>query len=566
MTLQGSHELIDRLRRQQILTVPYPRRTEVTALEVDEQVQRAGTVAVWRNHAIEPLQPLLHPYLQSAGLALHLALGGYDDALSLAPYDRADLELIWYDLDRLALGDDEALDWFIGRVSRCAESAAGPVVVVPISDRPAHTAAVADHLLGLPGVRCADPWPLCEEAAVALIDERTYTLTGTRVSRDAQIHIARALGAQWLPASLLPPRKMVAVDLDETLHGGVLGEDGIRGVAVTPGHARLHAFLKRLSAEGVLLALVSRNELKDVEGLFAERCADYGLSLDDFATVEVSWGSKVDAVRSAAAAARIGEDAVVFVDDNPGELLTVGLECPSIALVHAGADADRTVDALRWQPGLWRWTADEAATVRVGDLAANSARELLRHQAVDFNQYLEQLGVRAEIAIDPEDQLTRLADLCAKTNQFNLAVARLGEADLQQAMRAGSACVASVALSDRLANSGVIAVLVARSCDGRLCVEELAISCRALGRGLESPLISQALRAMPLWDQARELCFRVRETDRNLPARRWLGDIAGLGPDQAPVADVIIEGARVDEILLPKALAVTIKRPGAGDK
>ena len=180
---------------------------------------------------------------------------------------------------------------------------------------------------GWPGVRCADPWTVCDEAGVVLIDERTASLTGSRVSRDAQVQLARALGARWLRAALLPPCKMVAVDLDETLHRGVLGEDGIEGVEVTPAHARLHAHLKQLAAGGVLLALVSRNEPEDVERLFAARRADYGLALEDFVAVEVSWGSKADAVRRAAAVARIGEDAVVFVDDNPGELLTVGLQC-----------------------------------------------------------------------------------------------------------------------------------------------------------------------------------------------------------------------------------------------
>lgn len=172
-------------------------------------------------------------------------------------------------------------------------------------------------------------------------------------------------------------------------------------------------------------------------------------------------------MRCAAAAARIGEDAVVFVDDNPGELLTVGLRCAGVALVHARADADRTVDALRWQPGLWRWTGDDAAAVRAGDLAANAARERLLHEAADFDRYLEELGVRAEIGVDREEQLTRLADLSAKTNQFNLTVARLGEADLQRAMKDEGAYVVSVAFSDRLSDSGIIALLVVGKVDRR---------------------------------------------------------------------------------------------------
>jgi FkbH-like protein len=558
MSVTESRYLLERFNRQELLTAPRPRRAEVTALSVDEPVKLIGTVAVWRNHAIEPLQPLLGPFMRSAGLDLELVLGGYDDTLALSPHSGADLDLVWFDLDRLALGDEEALDWFVNRIARCVASAVGPVVVVPVSHRRTHTAAAVDRLGGMAGVRCADPWTVCDEAGVALLDERTASLTGSRVSRDAQLQLARALGARWLPAALLPSHKMVAVDLDDTLHRGVLGEEGIDGVAITPAHARLHAHLKNLAADGVLLALVSRNEPEDVQRLFAARRADYGLALDDFAAVEVSWGSKADAVRCAAAAARIGEDAVVFVDDNPGELLTVGLQCPGVALVHAQADADRTVDALRWQPGLWRWTVDAAAAIRAGDLASNAVREQLLYEAADFDRYLEELGVRAEIGLDREEQLPRLADLSAKTNQFNLTVARLGEADLQRAMRDEDAYVVSVALSDRLSDSGIIALVAAKKDKGRLRVDELAMSCRAMGRGLESLLISQALRALPCWEDVGEVCFLVRETKRNLPARRWLADVADLRDEGAPAGEVVVNRARFDEIPLPEVVAVSV--------
>lgn len=558
MSVTEGQYLLERFHRQEILTAPRPRRAEVTALTVDEPVKVAGSVAVWRNHAIEPLEPLLGPFLLTAGLDLQLVLGGYDDTLAMAPQPNADVNLIWYDLDRLTLGDDEALDWFISRVTWCAEAVAGSVLVVPISDRPARIAAVIDRLETIPGVHCADPIAICDEAGIALIDERTAALTGSRVSRDAQLQLARALGVRWLPAMLLPPLKMVAVDLDETLHHGVLGEDRIEGVVVTDAHARLHAHLKKLAASGVLLALISRNEREDVERLFEERTNDYGIALEDFFAVEISWDSKADAVHRAAAAARISENATVFVDDNPGELLTVGLQCAGVSLILARPDADRTIDALRWHPGLWRWTGDDAAAIRAGDLAANAAREQLFQKTVDFDRYLEELGVRAEVGINREEYLNRLADLSAKTNQFNLAVARLNEADLRRAMRDPDGYVVSIALSDRLSNSGIIALLSTRKDQDRLRVDELAMSCRAMGRGLESLLISQALKALPCWHEIDEVRFLVQETERNSPARRWLGDIAGLADGEAAAGEVVIRRARFDEIPVPDAVVVSV--------
>src|SRR5690242_12785107 len=112
MSATEGQYLLERFRRQEILTAPRPLRADVTALKVDAPVKLQGTVAVWRNHAIEPLEPLLDPFLLTAGLDLELALGGYDDTLALTPYSGADIDLIWYDLDRLTLDDDEVLDWF----------------------------------------------------------------------------------------------------------------------------------------------------------------------------------------------------------------------------------------------------------------------------------------------------------------------------------------------------------------------------------------------------------------------------------------------------------------------
>ena len=174
---------------------------------------------------------------------------------------------------------------------------------------------------------------------------------------------------------------------------------------------------------------------------------------------------------------------------------------------------------------------------------------------------MEELGVRAEIGVDREEQLTRLADLSAKTNQFNLTVARLGEANLQAAMRDENAYVLSVALSDRLSDSGIIALLVVRNDKGRLRVHELAVSCRAMGRGLESLLVSQALQTLPCWQDVGEVCFLVRETERNLPARRWLGDIAGLEDKVAPAGEVVVDRARFDEIPMPGGVAISVLGP-----
>lgn len=557
----ASYNVLSKIRREGVLSVARPRRAEVLELEVDEPVGFAGSLAIWRNHSIEPMLALLDVFLRHSGVNLEPVLGAYDDGLSFAPDDGAQAELVWFDLDRVSLSGSELLDWFAGRIEHVVHRATGPVVVVPVSSSSELTATVVERLQRLAGARCADPWPLCDEAGLSLIDERTEALTGSRVGREAQLQLARAIGMRWLPAVLLPPRKLVAVDLDETLHHGVLGEDGTSGVVVSPAHRRLHDYLKELATSGTMLALISRNESEDIIRLFSERSSDYGLGLDDFVAVEVSWESKADSIRRVTEAVRIGEEAVVFVDDNAGELLTVGTHCPSVALVHASDDADRTVEALRWQAGLWRWSVDDSATLRVADLRANADREHLKEQIGDLDRYLAELGVHAKIGINRFEQLGRLADISQKTNQFNLNLLRLSEVDLRRSMSQPNDFVTSIALSDRLSDSGIIALLVTRCDMHRLLVHELAMSCRAMGRGLESVLVSQALRSLPCWGQVEEVWFEVKETERNLPARRWLAEIASGMATAIPEGRVVVANDVFNAIALPEPVSISIVGP-----
>ncbi len=122
----------------------------------------------------------------------------------------------------------------------------------------------------------------------------------------------------------------------------------------------------------------------------------------------------------------------------------------------------------------------------------------------------------------PVEQLRRLADLCAKTNQFNLALRRYNESEVADMLPRADCDVASVQLSDKLADSGVIAAIIAHRHDRQLVVEELCISCRALGRQLEDTIVLHAIRTMPNFAGCDEVAFRVRHGPRNQPALDWL--------------------------------------------
>jgi FkbH-like protein len=178
--------------------------------------------------------------------------------------------------------------------------------------------------------------------------------------------------------------------------------------------------------------------------------------------------------------------------------------------------------AVEYYPGLWRWKHEADDTKRIADLKASFQRESLAMKHADPADYLRSLQITLTYFWDQQAHLGRLADLCRKTNQFNLALRRFSEAELFDLMNRPDACVASVQLSDRLSDSGIIAVIVAERSGNQLRVEELCISCRAIGRFLENDIVINALRRMSIWRCCEIVKFHVRKGERNQPALNWL--------------------------------------------
>lgn len=480
-------------------------------------------VNVWRNHALEPLLPLMQPYCEFGGWTADWVLHDYDDSLSFSGHDQADLELIWLDSSRFKVSSDDAgwLEWLANRVQAVRALSSKPIVLAswPTNDGPA-AAAFQKLVDSVSGAFWADLALACEQLGVPLLETRTAMLAGTPLASVAQLRLAQKLACHWLPATLLPGIKAVAVDLDNTLYHGVLGEDGPTGVQLTLAHKALHDDLKQLRERGIFLALVSRNERQDVEELFASR-SDFGLAWDDFSVHEISWGEKADALARVANALRIAPDAILFVDDNLGELLNVSNRLPQIKTGFAHEDAEQTRRMLHFYPGLWRWREEQDNTKRILDLKANAQRAAIAAQAIDPESYLRSLQVSLIYRYDPLDQLGRLTDLCNKTNQFNLAMRRMNHAEVATYANELDCSIVSVQLTDRLSESGVIAMMAVRRKDDMLVVEELCISCRALGRNLEDAIVFEPLRKMPLFRGCQKIAFDVSHGPRNQPALNW---------------------------------------------
>jgi len=526
--MSGAADLaLGRLDWQRVVFADRPRRSELLGLTPQEG-DRVLRIHVHRNTPAEFLTGPLTSFLAFAGWSLELRFGAYDDSLLLEESGPRDLELVWLDWGRYLgqMTSASLVTWVTGRLREARRRSEAPILVAgaepPLDD--AFDTSLAAALADVPGVRVVPRLPLVSALGESYWDTRLAGIGATTRSDAAFVGMARELGLVFTPAALRPRLKAIAVDLDDTLYHGVLGEDGPSGLRLTPSHAGLQRRILALRDEGFLLALISRNEPEDVQALFRER-GDFPLRLSHFSAVEVSWGSKAVALARAADKLRIGLDAVLFLDDNPGELATVATAHPQVSLLHA-ADPDQTQRGLRWFPGLARWTDGDADRLRNLDLAANEERSALATAASDPREYFRSLQVRVAFARKPEDQLPRLIELSGKTNQFNLSLRRFTEIEVG-ARRAGSGFTwVSAASSDRLSDSGIVFGLFAQTEGDTLVVEDLCISCRALGRGLEDLMVTEAVNGLIQETTLRRVAFRYALGPRNGPARDWLSRFA----------------------------------------
>lgn len=515
--------MLNRFTAQEILFSSQVSRLALMSLDLKSDVKNEIKINIWRNHNFESLIPLIFPYTAYGYWQANFCLSNYDDTLMFFDRQDAKVDLLWLDssrfLSKMAYAD--WIDWLGGRLRALRATTSSPIIVATWVEDTEKAKILQMLVDSMPAVYFVDLGVICAEAGVPLLDSRSAILAGTPVSNKAQLVLARELACHWLPATLFPPVKAVALDLDHTLHSGVLGEDEIFGVNLTLGHAAFQHYIKSLQKRGIFIALVSRNERSDVEELFAQR-QDYPLRWDDFSAIEISWGDKADAIARIAKTLRIASDAILFIDDNIGELASVAAQLPQVHTVYASPDATLTERTIKYYPGLWRWKIEVDDIKRVQDMKANVEREGVLKEVSDPSEYFQSLQVALNFHYNPLDQLSRLADLCSKTNQFNLAIHRFNQAEIAEKIEKLDACVTSVQLQDRLSDSGVIAIIVAELHGECLVIEELCISCRAMGRQLEDTIILTAICNMPLFAACRTVAFRVQHATRNQPALAWL--------------------------------------------
>jgi FkbH-like protein len=374
--------------------------------------------------------------------------------------------------------------------------------------------------LASPRVMLIDLEPLVRRAgARAWYDDRFYDTAKLPFHPDRTPAVLDAL-ADAVAGVIAPRCKLVIVDLDNTLWGGIVGDDGYAGVDLDPAgkgrhFLRLQTFLAGLRDKGVVLAIASKNEPAAVKELFAKR-SEMILRFDDFAAVEIHWEPKSVSVSRILERLGLSTAGVVFLDDNPVERAEVSRLFPDVNVPELPEDPAQRVPMLL-ETGMFdlRLVTNESRE-RNRMYAENNRREEAQREAGDYQQFLR--GLQMVMEVGPlEEARERVAELVHKTNQFNLTTRRYNWAELAAVTRKGFGRF--YRLADKFGDNGIISVVaVARDGKDDARIDLWLMSCRVLGRKVEEAILADmAARARALG--ARRLIGEYSATAKNALVR-----------------------------------------------
>ena len=287
-------------------------------------------------------------------------------------------------------------------------------------------------------------------------------------------------------------RKCLVLDLDNTLWGGVVGEDGVAGLTIGGGfpgniYTELQNEIAALHERGVTLAVVSKNNEADAWEVFNQR-PEMVLKRADFSAHRINWQDKASNLRELAAELNLGLDAFVVLDDNPVERDWIEEASPEVEV----CPASDPLEMLRWLVTCRRFdtlaiTREDA--LRAQSYAAAEERSRLATQSSNLEEYLTSLETKVEIGCNTSTQIARVAQLTQKTNQFNLTTRRYTESEIQERMQSPSWRVFWCACRDRLADEGVIGAALIEIKGSEWVIDTFLMSCRVLGRGVEKAFL-----------------------------------------------------------------------------
>lgn len=297
-------------------------------------------------------------------------------------------------------------------------------------------------------------------------------------------------------------KKCLILDLDNTMWGGIIGDDGIENIqigdlGIGKAFTQLQYWAKELKQRGVLIAVCSKNDEHIAKEVF-EKHPDMVLRMEDISIFVANWSNKGDNIKYIQQVLNIGMDSLVFIDDNPFERNLVRTIFPEVTVPELPEDPADYLPFLQSLNLFETVSFTEEDTVRTKQYKEESERVVLQQSFESVEEYLASLNMEATVETISKFNLARCAQLTQRSNQFNLTTIRYTEDQLQSFIDNGGKAVC-ISLKDKFGDYGLISLLLLEKDGDTALINTWIMSCRVLKRGVEELAVNEVIKLAKEW-------------------------------------------------------------------
>ena len=354
-----------------------------------------------------------------------------------------------------------------------------------------------------------------------IMDHKMYYLGDMKLGLEHMPALAREY-LSFIKPMMFITRKCLVLDLDNTLWGGVIGEDGIEGIKLGPTpegrpFLEFQRYILSLFNRGVILAINSKNNLNDVLNVFREHPYMI-LKEKHFSAMQINWDDKISNMKAIAEEINIGLESLVFIDDDKLNREMVKGALPEVYVVDLPEDTSLYVKTIMEINDFNTLQLTEEDKKKGEMYAAQKKRQEIKKSVTDITEYLRAL--ETVVQIEKADQFTipRISQLTQKTNQFNMTTKRYHEEDIRQFANSNKFLVVSAKVEDKFGDNGIAGVVIVEKEGERWVIDTLLFSCRVLGRKVEETLLAHIIEQAKK-ENCKTLVGEFISTKKNAPAK-----------------------------------------------
>ncbi|MDZ7807370.1 MAG: HAD-IIIC family phosphatase [Gracilimonas sp.] len=318
------------------------------------------------------------------------------------------------------------------------------------------------------------------------------------------------------------PFKVIVLDCDNTLWGGVCGESGPEGIILSEPFRYLQSFMLDQKDSGKILCLCSKNVQEDVDKVFSGR-KDMVLTEKDIVASKINWQPKSTNIKELSEELSLGLDSFIFIDDNPVECAEVRSQCPGVMTLNLPENPEEIPSFLDhvWAFDQLTTTSEDKSRTKL--YQENIRRSGFKSSTSSMKDFIAGLNLEVEIREPDEEEISRVSQLTYRTNQFNFTTIRRSEKEIKDLMESGYSCKIC-RVKDRFGDYGLVGVLIFTIREEYLELDSLMLSCRVLGRGVEHKMLQSLAREAKNKDLS-SVKINFESTKKNLPAGKFLESV-----------------------------------------